>query len=472
MTQLSTVKPDIEDLIQQLTAALSTKDSWKDLFEAGTGQTLIEFMAAMGTLQNFNIERGVQELFPLTANIDTSIYATASMLGVNPRRKVSAKTFADLSLASILPGAVTIPKYSQFKIEDVLFYNPSSIVFPASTLTVTGVELEQGEITKETFTSDGTAFQIFNFGSNFTSNENLMYITVSGSPYSRERRSLIKHTESDQVFLELTLPDGSVRIVFGNGTFGIIPINGSSIVATHAVSVGSDANIANSGLNVDLIDSINTIYGILSVSGSTTSGIVGGAEKTSASELRYTSPRLFASAGNAINRSTWRAISIDFPGKDIVDAIAYGEFELGSVSNVFMNVVNVVLLTNDGTPLTSPEKDDFKDYMSDTKHISTQIEIIDPVAVNVDVDIEVYYFDGQDPVSLQTEINNQIEDLFSIKLDSLNKEYYLSDIIDLVKDNEGVDYVILNSPTSPVLLDYFEFANLNSINITMVLSTR
>lgn len=472
MTQLSEIKPDLEDLIQQLTGALANREAWKDLVESGTGQTLIEFMSAIGTMQNFNLERGIQELFTDTASIDTSIFTIARMLGVNPRRKASATTLADITLDASLPGSITIPELTQFKVGTNLFYNTSEIVFTAGQVLVSNVTLEQGEVTTNNFTSDGTDFQEFVVGQDFTSNENLMRVKVNGVLHTRERRSLIIYNSTDLIFLELTMADGSIRIIFGNGIFGVVPTLGALIEVKHAISNGIKSNIAGSGLNVSLIDNVNTPFGFVQLTGITSTGIVGGAPQVSADELRFTAPKLFASAERAITRNDWKVISLNFPSSDLVDVIAFGEFELASNDNTLMNVVDVVLLPSDGNSLTTPEKDNFLTYIDDFKHVTTQVVIVDPVSVPVTVDMEVFYFDGIDPTALQSTINEQIEELFKIQLNSLNRTYHLSDIIDLVKNNTGVDYVILSDPAAPIVLTREEFVSLSSVSITMTLTNR
>ena len=475
MTQLSNISPDLEDLIAQLTADLVTKNAWKDLVEGATGQTLIEFIAAVGTMLNFNLERALQENFTGTASIDSSIYNIAIMLGVNPRRRVSATTTADVGLADPLPGAVTIPALSQFKINSEFFYNVNDIVFTAGQVLVNDVEFEQGELQVENFTSDGTVNQEFVVGQEFTSNENLMRVLVDGTPYMRERRTFFNYSDSAQVFLERMTGEGEVLIIFGDGFYGVIPISGASIEVTHAISNGVSSNNATSGLTVSLIDTIPSLYGNITLNPATSltvSPIVGGADKESADEIRYTAPRLYAAADRAITRDDWKAISLNFPGTDIVDVYVIGEHEKFPTNNTVMNMIDVTLLNTTGTALSAPEKSDFLDYIDAFKHVTTEVIIIDPVAIPVTVDIEVFYFDGEDPIALQNTINDQITDLYSIKLGALGKQYEITDITNLVDENSGVDYTRVTLPAAPLTLGNDEFADLTTLTITMTLSTR
>ena len=77
---LSTVNPDFADLVVQFQAKLASVDAWRDLLTTATGQTLIEFIAGVGELDQYAIERIFQEMFTETARLDSSIYGITKML--------------------------------------------------------------------------------------------------------------------------------------------------------------------------------------------------------------------------------------------------------------------------------------------------------------------------------------------------------------------------------------------------------
>ncbi len=337
MALLSEVGVDFEELFQQLQSDVTNRnEAWKDLSVSGTGQTLLEYIAGIGTLIHFNTERGIQETFLDTALVPTSIRSAARMLGTNPRRVISARTTADIVLnETFSESSVTVPALSSFSINGQDFYNPSQLTFPAGINTLSEVELEQGLITTETFIGNGQNRQIFQLKtSNFQINENLMVVTVDGVPYTRERRSLFQYDPNDTVFLELTMPDGSVLIVFGDSEHGTPPANGSTILVTYAVSNGLLANNAKSGLPVALLARVpepaprNGYIGLDPAQAITLSGIVAGASAEPVESLRFTAPRLHAAVERAIIRQDYRATSIAFTFTDIADARVWGEREI------------------------------------------------------------------------------------------------------------------------------------------------
>ena len=344
MTELSSLEPDFEGLVSQLRTSLQTRDAWKDLYESGTGQTLIEYNAAIGTFLHFALERAVQEVFMSTSSLDTSIYTNSRMMGVNPTRKVSAKTTVNLSLQNTLTTSVNIPAMSQFDINGTPFYNPSIITFPANTQSLSNIPLEQGQIQTMQFSGNSQPFQSFEFSRNFEANENLLQVMIDNTVYRRERNSLWSVPVNQTAFLELVLPDGSIRIVFGNSSFATIPTSGQNINVAYAISIGTEANTASSGLSANLLSNIEIGGESLDISGTTATGISGGKEQESAEVVKYTSPRLFAAGNRAIRRDDWKAIVVKYTGVDIVDANATGEFEANSQDNTLMNNVELTLL--------------------------------------------------------------------------------------------------------------------------------
>ena len=343
--ELSSLKPDFRDLVRQLRDELKTRDSWKDILESATGQTLIEFIASIGTFLHFNLERQIPELFLLTAVTDSGIRANSSLLGVDMSRKVSSKVNVDLNLMST-SETIAIPARSTFAIGNYNFYNPSTINFSTSVLR--GIELEQGSIASETFEGNGRNFQSFTVSREFRANQNLMVVNVDGSePFTRELKSLWGYEAGSRVFLEKTLPDGRVEITFPDTNTGFIPGLDSNVTITYADCDGALANNQNMSLPVRLSSTILDSSGNeLQISGKTTSPISGGLNEEDNEFIRYTSPRIFASGERAIRRDDWKALGLKFQGISggIADVLVYGEYEENSNDNTLLNTVKVLLL--------------------------------------------------------------------------------------------------------------------------------
>ena len=95
---LSTVRPDFDDVMLQLQAALVDKDTFKGIVTNETGTTLTELIAGVAEFGQYAVESAYQEAFPDTlAKLDSSVYAGVIMLGVRISRKVPASVQVNLT---------------------------------------------------------------------------------------------------------------------------------------------------------------------------------------------------------------------------------------------------------------------------------------------------------------------------------------------------------------------------------------
>ena len=121
---LAFVRPDYESIKQQLQSRLIEKGSWKDLIQAGVGETLLEFIASIGAFSQLSIQRSLQESMLDTARLTSSVYTIARMLGVHINRKTPAKVEVTLTGDGTY---MQIPRYSQFEIAGVPYFNRTAI---------------------------------------------------------------------------------------------------------------------------------------------------------------------------------------------------------------------------------------------------------------------------------------------------------------------------------------------------------
>lgn len=126
--KLSTVKPDFPSILMQLQMYLQSKGTWTDLQTSGTGQTLLELMAAVGAMNQFAIESAARETALTTALRDSSIYAITRMLGVRIHRKSPASVDVDLRRQDSTT-AETVAVFTQFDVNGVDFFNRHPLMF-------------------------------------------------------------------------------------------------------------------------------------------------------------------------------------------------------------------------------------------------------------------------------------------------------------------------------------------------------
>lgn len=456
--KLSAIFPSFDGLREQIRAALQARDAWRDLNTSSTGQALIDFIAAVGTMMHFELQRSVEETNIVEARQEASIYSIAALLGVSPIRARGAEVRVTLSVPALIPESINLRKYDKFTVDGEDFFLTQDVTFPANTYSISDVTLRQGTVITVQFVSNGTKFQSFLVGSNFTVDNDYIDVTVGTDTtfWMKADSSLWQYSSSDKVVQINTMADGSVRLLFGDGNFGVIPNNGDTITVYYVLSSGSAGNKATSGLDVSPVVQPTYQGSPVGLTGLTISSISGGSDKESAETARFTIPRFFASARRAITRSDWRAIGLRFQG--VKDINVWGEFEEGSRLEM-MNTVKVCLLMATGAASQS-EKDNFNTYMFDFKHVTTRISHVDAEAVDLAIDMDVYVRAGFQKNEIKATIIAKLASFFQIQQGVLGRAVYRADIIDLAMEVTGVDYVVLNSPTADISIQRHQYANL------------
>jgi hypothetical protein len=266
---LINVKADFTSYVAALQDDLKQRDSWTDLNEGSTGETLIEHNSAIGTYNQWSIEQSLKEGFFDTANRDSTIYALTRMLGVRIMRKLPAAQIITLNRFSqdTLPitGTVTIPEYSQFNVLGVDYFNRTPITFANDisgnpTSAIDKVFIHQGSLYYRNYVSDGTDFQQLSIPaiSPMSISDLDIRMIIGGVTWTRIIDGLWNYGPSATVFVDDTLGTGDVVLQFGNGINGAKPAYGSSIEITYVETLGASSPITSVFSSVTLNAILNS----------------------------------------------------------------------------------------------------------------------------------------------------------------------------------------------------------------------
>ncbi len=433
---LSTVSPDHADIVSQLQTALLTRDSWKDRITSSTGQTLIEFQAAIGAYDQYAIESAFQEVFPESAKNASSIYASAEFLGVRTNRKIGATV--TVSLAS--PVNVTIPVYSQFLGGGTFWYNKTALNV---TSTPTVFTLTQGKIVQLSTTGLGTDFQSFvSQETDFVVHDQDVLVKINSVNQYVTTDGLWTRPSLDGV-QNKTLPDGRLLLLFGNTIYGSKPVATDVIDITYIVTQGSDSNnLPISGRPVTL-DTDPTVTGTFTVLPS------GGGAQSPFLVYKNITPALFGSFNSSVTAAQYKRLPLQYPG--VIDAQTFAQREVNPKALAWMNVIKVCLLTT--TPFSGPQFAAFEDFFLRNTMYSTRIYRQDPIPVDVDVDVDVFCANFSNLSEIQQKVEDALDALFAPRQGIIGLDVYLSDIYDAIeKADANIRYILRRTPTTDIVI--------------------
>lgn len=330
MAVLSNLPLDFQEISSEIENYIkSNQEIGSALFPSDTAKALTELLAGLNANINYRIETWVKNSFLPSATIKSAIYNLAYTLGSPPRRKMGAFMTVRLTMNPALSENVTIPKNSVFSCRNQSWYNREDVVL-LSGATQVDFTVYQGEIASETFISNGNSFQTFILQEgSFNIDDEYLGVVISPDTWIKERKSLVFYKDADNknVFKEATNSDGTVSLLFGNGTFGNIPATNSNIVVTYAKTVGIKSNSNNIGDEVKLTTEILLLdtSPFTPTSISSISKATSGDDEESPETIKFTSPRLFAANERAVTRSDYEGFLKKYPG--VAAVRAWGEKE-------------------------------------------------------------------------------------------------------------------------------------------------
>lgn len=487
VNELSFLRPDFEGIKLQLISILREKGSWKDIIQAGVGETLIEFIATIAAYSQGAIQRALQENMLDTARLKSSIYTITRMLGVHIGRKVPSSTLTRLTCEADNKN-MRVPKYSQFSINGLNFYNRDDIVFTPQH-TSTDVVLYEGTVNITAYTSSGRPFQSFEIGGDdfMVADVDITCIDSNFTEYKRVTNGLWHYGASDKVFYENTTPNGNVECRFGNGVYGAIPTVDTTLNFVYTTTSGSYNDTTRTQLAVTLLAVNDTVASRIrrsttsdelsernrvtaSVRGYTLEPISGGGDEEDEEFYRALAPFIRRADGRAVTRMDHYAVALTCPEVKIADIYFQGQQELAPANRNFINVVGITALKKNGDHLTNNEKSRFLKWFEERAIWRCQYQWIDPTPVYIDVIANVFCGPGADLPRIESFLEYKLKELMAVRRGSLGYSEYQSDIFNVLKTkytSMKVDYVDLIEPTIASVVNKTQFVVLQNITLNV-----
>ena len=445
---LSAVNTDYESIRTALQTALANKDSWKGLLPTQTGQTIIDYLASVGALDQMKIMRARQDAFSETAVSDRAQYAIADMQGLRLTRKTPAAATATVTYVqptSSDPTQITIPAFSQYQAAGTYWFTDTAyVVANGATVTMT---LYQGYVVDQSMNGlDEDYVQFVSNEKDFTVSDSAdhVQVQVNGAEITRTTDGLWLYKGS-AAYVDRTTPDGRLRIQFGTTYYGYRASASDVIRIRYAVTSGADGN------------SVVTLGARLTEATALTSGTTytftsnpsGGADQTPAFLFKTLSPANFGTFGSSVTRQQYLGAALDYGG--IVDVKVYAQRELDSTDLKLMNVIKVVPLTS--SPFSAAQQASYLEAMQEKTMYSTKWHWVDPIAQPRDLVLTVYCYNYANASECKADAEAAIQNLFAKQRGILARDIFITDIHKtILASNSGIEYVDYISPNTDLLV--------------------
>jgi hypothetical protein len=216
---------------------------------------LLTVTANLGEMIFFYIEAAITELNIARAKNVESVYGLARLTGHNATRGISAEGKLGLKLKTdaadnITGNYLSIVNKTRLScsvngLEYFFEFYKDEFIIDKTDTTIHYAKIFQGKTEFQIFTGNGQPLQSYSVSTGGAVDNYMVKVTVNGRLY-KVTESLYDMNQNEEMCLAKTGISGGLDIYFGNGYFGAIPLEGSSIQIEYVRTAGSAGNIGGS----------------------------------------------------------------------------------------------------------------------------------------------------------------------------------------------------------------------------------
>ena len=429
---------DFNTLKQNFVTYLQSQDTFKDYnFGASNISTLLDVMSYNTFMNSFYLNMVASEMFLDSAQKYNSVVSHAKELNYVPRSfKSSSANISFTIVTDRISNPFTIPKGTRFIGTNAngsyTFSATETTTFVSTTNTysISGVSVSEGVYVNESFTIDTTQpTQTF-----LLSNPNIDTDSLTVSVYENNSTTPTIFTKAENLFglNELSniyflqgAQSNQYEVVFGDGLFGRVPVNGATVITNYRVSAGTDADGVNRFNLVSDLTTSNYAQSITASVATTTSPSTKSSNSQPIESIRFEAPRYFATQQRAVTNDDYASLimsnftqieGVNVYGGELLTPKQYGAVAL--------------CLKPFGT-LTAPNflKNEITNYLVNYIALPNRVVITDPQYIYCFVDTTVQYDPSLTTKSisaLKTIVNQIIYNFSANNLQLFNKDFRYS----------------------------------------------
>jgi hypothetical protein len=425
---------DFDSLKQNFKTYLATQSVFKDYDYNGSNiNVLLDVMAYNSYLNSFYLNMVASEMFMDSAQKYDSVVSHAKELNYTPRSARSSVADITLTLTADSSGQIQIPKGTRFSgtnsngIFTFTTNELSSHISVSNSYTVSNLMIYEGKYFTDSYVVnyniESQKFLLTNKNVDVDSLEVTVYENNGANTTIFARaQNLYGLNDTSSVYFLQAAQNNLYEVVFGDGLFGRVPLNGATVSVNYRVSSGIVTDGITSFTLVDDLSNSNpkTIRPSTIVVNSSSAG---GANQESIESVKFSAPRYFATQQRAVASDDYSSLVLNNFGGVISDVNVYGGETIEPKK--YGRVIIVVKPAN-GTIAPDYIKSQIASYLKDFIALPNRVEIVDPDYLYVSVISYVQYDPKQTTKSI-SEIQAAV--LNSITNYSMNNlEYFGNDL--------------------------------------------
>lgn len=419
------------DLMNYVFSLNDYSKRWKDYYEGGAGQTVLELIAGTATYLNLIALKSRREAYLDEARLSSSVNAIATTVGYDVNR-ASAPQY---SLTIVCTNQISYSK------ETIIGYYNS---IPMSLLQDTTFQIGTNTVTValgtwNTFSTTSTTSAAFTrFLIQDTVDNNLYNLKINGNLIETVRASELLADNANVVLLRTYFT--GMFIIFGDGIFGM-PVNvGDQITFEYIVPapITTDASVNLSNINCNV--------GVVTAG----TAITYGTNRDSDAKIKVVAPGYFTTKRRLITESDYNNVALSYNG-----IISSNEQKHPGICCT----IDLAVLADGGRTLIPSEQTAFLNYMNSHQVLGTTINLVAPQAISVSILLVVVIQKTADTTAIQSLIAQYFNSMFN----QLGALFSVRGIFNL--ELPGAIGVYLKYPMTDYQASYNQYFTLSSLNV-------
>ena len=415
---------DFNDLKAQIKDYLRANSNFSDFdFDGSNFSVLIDTLAYNSYITSYNTNMAVNEAFIDSATLRENVVSLARNIGYVPRSKKSstAKINFSVNVSSSKAKILTLHKglvaSGNLSNGDYLFSIPDDITARANDndiVNFSDITIHEGTLLTKTFTVDNSQVDAKYILPNANIDTSTIRVTITNPSGTEEvfnkYENIYQVNSLSRLFLVQEISDERYQLLFGDGTLGKKPENGSTIKVTYIVTQGELGNgAANFSFNGKVTYTIGGIdqsvtQGVSLIS--TTQPSENGASIESVDSIKYLAPRVYASQQRAVTANDYISL-IPNLFSNIDSVSAYGGEE---VTPPEYGKVYITIKPQNGEYLSDVSKEAIRSRLKQYTVAGIKQEFVDLKYLYVEYNSTVSYDPGstESKEGLSSSITNAV----------------------------------------------------------------
>jgi len=450
------LRRELLDRVPQLT------DRWTDFNASDLGVVLLELFCGVGDMLAYYLDAQAAEAFLPTARQRQSVINLCKLINYRLDTPVASTTSLRFSLCAALNADLAIPAGAACRalLDDgqADFETVEDAIIPRGALTVQ-VGARQGIRKRETFSGTGGPWQKVVLSGKAIAQGSLR-VRMNGEDWSEVHHYQDSGPDGLHFLPETDHLDATV-ISFGDGKYGAIPANGTSIEISWLETLGAEGNLGPN-LVAELLDSLYLDGQRIQVSVTNPVPATGGADRETLDHARRQAPAEMRALWKAITKEDYKALAEGYPG------IAKAEvLDANDCANIRYYNVHLAIAPNGGGQPTPLLKQELARHLEERKVITVEVNLFDPIYRAIQIGAEVFAWPGEDLDLVRSRIESALADFFAFDRVSFGQSIHFSDIIALLDGTRGVSHVRMYAPQDDIVLKRGEIPVLGEVHLDM-----